>query len=38
MAKKVYVAPSATIETLLLDVLMFSSYDNVGGDEDWGIQ
>ena len=38
MAKKVYVAPSATIETLLLDVLMFSNYDNVGGDEEWGIQ
>ena len=38
MAKKVYVAPIATIETLLLDVLMFSNYDNVGGDEEWGIQ
>lgn len=38
MAKKVYVAPIATIETLLLDVLMFSIYDNVGGDDDWGIQ
>jgi len=41
MARKVYVAPSATIETLLLDVLMFSNYDqydNVGDDENWGIQ
>ena len=38
MAKKNYVAPSATIDNLLLDVLMFSNLDNVGGDEDWGIQ
>ncbi len=37
MAKKTYVAPSATIENLLQDVLMFSNYDNVGGDEEWGI-
>ncbi len=38
MAKKTYIAPSAKIENLLQDVLMFSNYDNVGGDEDWGIQ
>ena len=37
MAKKTYVAPEATVETLLQDVLMMSNYDNVGNDEDWGI-
>ncbi len=38
MTKKTYVTPKVTIENLLQDVLMFSNYDNVGGDEDWGIQ
>lgn len=37
MAKKNYSTPSVEIENLLLDVLMFSNYDNVGDDEDWGI-
>ena len=35
--KKKYIAPIAKIEQLLNDVLMFSNYDNVGGDEEWGI-
>ena len=38
MAKKTYLAPKVTIENLLQDVLMFSNYDNVGGDEEWNIQ
>ncbi len=38
MTKKTYIAPKVAIENLLQDVLMFSNYDNVGGDEDWGIQ
>ena len=37
MAKKLYTTPSVEIEVLLADVLMFSSFDNVGEDEDWGI-
>ena len=37
MAKKIYSAPSVEIELLEADVLMMSSFDNVGNDEDnWG--
>lgn len=38
MAKKKYTTPSVEVEQLLHDVLMFSNYDNVGGDEDWNIE
>ena len=37
MAKKLYTTPSVEIELLQADVLMFSAFDNVGDDEDWGI-
>ena len=38
MAKKLYTTPSVEIELLQADVLMFSSFDNLGEDkDDWGI-
>ena len=38
MAKKLYTTPSVEIELLGADVLMFSAFDNVGDDEEWGIE